>query len=307
MWKFFGNKRVLNRVVKNERRRVRKRVKLYLHTRGRILYAALLAVGVFLIAAASQDLISTQIEYASARSEYEQLRDMFTAAAIAPTPVVPAPDGTSSIDIDSETPPQPDDSESNDTGAETGLVQPPVSSSGFWMPVAAHLDLKEINPDYIGWIYINNQISYPVVRGRNNSHYIYTTFSGQRNSSGAIFMDHRNSRGFDEPVVIIYGHNMGDGSMFAPLNQYLGAEFMEAHPEIVITTPDEGVLTYRIIAVRQTDAWDRMFYLSFTDEEVAEWTFRNAPDGAERYLILSTCTHSADRDERLLIYAALVT
>jgi len=50
----------------------------------------------------------------------------------------------------------------------------------------------EINPDYVGWLKIDGtNIDFPIVRGNDNEKYLTTTFKGEENILGAVFMDYR--------------------------------------------------------------------------------------------------------------------
>ena len=160
----------------------------------------------------------------------------------------------------------------------------------------------EINPDYIGWITVDRtNIDYPVVQGIDNIKYLDTTFNGETNPAGTIFMDYRSKYGFDSPLVIIYGHNMKDGTMFARLCPSL------IKRNITITTKDRELLTYNIIAVRATDIFDPVFDLFEQDENaVFEYLERfNVPQSSNRLLVLSTCISGGNADKRLLIIAVL--
>ena len=78
--------------------------------------------------------------------------------------------------------------------------------------------LRDINPDCVGWIEIpGTNISYPIVQGRDNDHYLRLNFEGKYSVGGVIFLDHRCDSDFDRTNTIIYGHNMRDGSMFGSL------------------------------------------------------------------------------------------
>jgi len=165
--------------------------------------------------------------------------------------------------------------------------------------------LKDINPDYIGWIIIpGTGISYPVVLGPDNEKYINLTFSGHTNSSGAIFMDYRCTKGFDSPVSLVYGHSMNDGSMFAPIRKYLDVKYINEHPIITISTVNGDILTYRIFNARRVEARDSVYSMDFLKVPEAG-VFPGAPDSADRFLILSTCIGYKANDERLVVYAAL--
>ena len=93
-------------------------------------------------------------------------------------------------------------------------------------------ELSEINPDFIGWIYIEGtRIDYPVVQGVDNKKYMNTTFMGTRSRAGAIFMDVRNHFGWETPLVALYGHNSSSGAMFAGLRRELLGEYIYNNKE----------------------------------------------------------------------------
>jgi len=167
-------------------------------------------------------------------------------------------------------------------------------------------ELYDINPDYIGWIVVKGtNINYPIVRGTNNDKYLTATFSGEYNLAGSIFMDARCFNGFGSPVAIIYGHNMKDGSMFASLKDYLEPGFAKKNPLINIVTAELNILSYRIFDARRVDATDEIFSLNF--QEIPEpGFFTSQPEGAERFLVLSTCIGGPIKDERMLVFASLV-
>ena len=232
----------------------------------RLTVATVFLVGLALVVFSVLQLYRGFSESAAARAEYEQLRSISIAAIEAQAP---------------------------EDSSESDSAEIPLS------------ELAAINPDFVGWITIfGTSVNYPVVRGIDNKRYLHTTFGGARNSAGAIFMDYRVTQGFDSPVSIIYGHNMRNGSMFATLLNYLNREFLEQNSEILIITVVGERLVYRIFEVRRTDAWDRVYLLDFSDAQAIA-RFPSAPMGAERILVLSTCSSNANRNERLLIFAAL--
>ena len=169
-------------------------------------------------------------------------------------------------------------------------------------PTAAD-ELIEINPGYMGWIFMENtRIDYPVVRGVDNSMYMDFTFSGVRNRAGAIFMDFRCYEGFNTPLTVLYGHNSRNGSMFASLHNVSEGDFVH------IVTPDDVTRRYRIYEIRLTDIFDSSYTLIGKSEEVVMDFLQdelNAPRGSNRLLLLSTCVHSHNPDDRLVVLAVL--
>jgi len=169
------------------------------------------------------------------------------------------------------------------------------------------LDLSDINPDYIGWIRIEGtKIDYPIVQAKDNEKYLHTTFSSERNASGAIFMDYRCRKGFESLPAIIYGHNMKDGSMFASLHHYRDRAYLDEHPEIIILTADGNKQVYRVFAAFEADITDPVYHLPNHKQEAVKnyMVARGAPESAERFIVLSTCTRSRNEAKRLLVLAA---
>ncbi|MCL2249297.1 MAG: class B sortase [Oscillospiraceae bacterium] len=255
------------------------------------IYISSLVLGAVLIISALAIFLYIINEESTARAEYDILREI-----VSPLPVTEA-----TIDIDS---PEDLPTEAEDISYYDEAEADPVDYAQ--LRRLAMEELLEINSDFIGWISIADLINYPIVRGANNVRYLNTTFMGERNRAGAIFMDYRHTRGFDETIKIIYGHLTGDGTMFSQLHRFRNSTFLAENPYIEITTLDGEVLTYRIFAARMTDAWNPAYTLSFTDTERAIRGFPGAPPDAEHFMLLSTCTYSADDDERFLVFAALV-
>ncbi len=141
-------------------------------------------------------------------------------------------------------------------------------------------------------------IDYPVVKGADNDRYLNTTFTGEGNASGAIFMDYRCSEDFDSAFALVYGHNMRDGSMFAPLLNYPGNSRQTENHTISILSPDGDARVYSVFAVRTTDIHDTTFNLPGKGRESAQRysSELGAPENTD-ILVLSTCT---DRDDDLI-------
>lgn len=144
------------------------------------------------------------------------------------------------------------------------------------------------NADCIGWLSIDGtNISYPVMHTPSDPQkYLRRNFYGKYSQSGVPFLDGRCD--IQSTNLIIYGHNMKNGTMFSDLKRYADRDFLNAHRTVKFETVD-GIRYYTVTDVLKTntsDAWyDRI----------------SAEDG--RRLILSTC-YGSGKDGRLLIIAA---
>lgn len=144
------------------------------------------------------------------------------------------------------------------------------------------------NADCIGWLSIDGtNISYPVMHTPSEPQkYLRRNFYGRYSQSGVPFLDGRCD--IQSTNLIIYGHNMRNGTMFSNLKKYVDREFLNAHRTVKFETTD-GIRYFTVTKVLRTDITDAWY-----DRIAAE-------DG--RQLILSTC-HGSGKDGRLLIIAA---
>ena len=171
------------------------------------------------------------------------------------------------------------------TDTETETSAEPTEQSATEHNIPA---LIAVNGDCIGWLSIDGtSISYPVMYTPSEPQkYLRRSFYGQYSQSGVPFLDGRCSTVGGN--LIIYGHNMKNGTMFSDLKKYVNREFLNAHRTVKFETAD-GVQTFTVTEVRKTNTADP-WYNRITSE-----------DG--RHLILSTC-YGSGKDGRLLIIAA---
>lgn len=112
--------------------------------------------------------------------------------------------------------------------------------------------LKEKNSDFAGWIRIDGtKLDYPVMHTPDNmEYYLRRTFDKKYSISGTPFMDKNCTA--DSRLVLIYGHHMDNGTMFAPLHNYRKKEFWDSHREIRFDTLTE-TRTYEVISAFYTE------------------------------------------------------
>lgn len=202
--------------------------------------------------------------------------------------------------------------EEEETGTEGEAEVPKEETKE--LPKGPQIDfegLKKINPDVIGWLQIETlDISYPIVKGTDNEHYLHYTFEGQKNAVGAIFIDYTNSSNFEDCNTIIYGHNMKDGSMFGTFRKLHEKENFTS-PYVWICTP-EYTWRYEIFSVHTTSAsGDTYTLFSNADQEFAQYleemkaaselTLDAVPSVEDKVITMSTCT--GDSSTRFVIQA----
>ena len=144
------------------------------------------------------------------------------------------------------------------------------------------------NADCIGWLSIDStNISYPIMHTPSDPQkYLRRNFYGKYSQSGVPFLDGRCD--LQSTNLIIYGHNMRNGTMFSDHKRYVDRDFLNAHRTVKFETTD-GVQTFIVTEALKTNT-------------SGGWYDRIAAE-AGRQLILSTC-YGSGKDGRLLIIAA---
>lgn len=91
---------------------------------------------------------------------------------------------------------------------------------------AGILALHEENPDCIGWLTIDGtRIDYPVMyRPGDKNYYLHRDFNGEYSANGCLFLAEECVPG-DSDNLIIYGHHMNSGKMFADLEKIRTKDF----------------------------------------------------------------------------------
>ena len=173
----------------------------------------------------------------------------------------------------------------------------------------------------VGWIQIEGtSIDYPVMQTPTDpNYYLKHDFEKHYTDYGCPFMQADCDALCPSDNLIIYGHNMKDGSMFADLAKYRSKDFWQTHKTVWFDT-ELGSYAYEIFAVIHTtvqahDADAFPFYWlvdAASPEEFADYvsacqmralydTGISAQYG-DKLLTLSTCDNITD-DGRLLVIA----
>ena len=173
--------------------------------------------------------------------------------------------------------------------------------------------LQNMNPDIYAWIKVpGTVIDYPIVQsGTDNSYYLNHNFYGEKNAHGTIFLDESCST--EDPVLLLHGHHMKDGTMFGSLKQYRDKEFRQAHTEILLDM-GEGFDTYEVFAILQIDLTKEDYFAyekipkdadsltAYLKQMQKNATWYEQPEQEDKLLLLSTCAYGSE-DERMVVAA----
>lgn len=174
--------------------------------------------------------------------------------------------------------------------------------------------LKQKNSDAIAWIKVNGtDIDFPVVKGTDNSYYLTHNFDKEKNKAGWIFADYRNKFDGTDKNIIIYGHNMKNGSMFASLKDVIKEEWYnnENNKYIALITENENC-KYQVFSVYQieTEEYYLQTNISNFKEFVEKIKGRSKKDfnvdikETDNILTLSTCADNTKY--RVVLHAVKV-
>lgn len=178
------------------------------------------------------------------------------------------------------------------------------------------------NNDLAGWLSIENTaIDYPVMQCGDDEYYLHHDFYGNDSKYGCLYVRGKADLA-DGTNVIIYGHNMKDGSMFGDLDLYQSADFCRERSTISFDTLYEQ-RTYEVIAVFRSQVYDvdedvfkyYQFYGAHTQEEFDDF-YQNIKELSlydtgvtaqfgDTFLTLSTCAYHVT-DGRFVVVAKRV-
>lgn len=160
------------------------------------------------------------------------------------------------------------------------------------------------NGDTIGWLKIDGtDIDYVVMQAPDEiDKYLHRDFYGKDSYRGCLFVDEYCDI-FNSDNLIVYGHNMKDGSMFGTLDSYADEGFCAEHKKIRFDTIYEKH-TYEVVAAIKTNIPakdEKCFryyeYTSSNDEE----TFLEYMDFIEKNRLYDTGVEIQPGDKLLTL------
>lgn len=174
-------------------------------------------------------------------------------------------------------------------------------------------ELYNQNQDLIGWIRIEDtKINYPVMYTPNDPElYLHKNFERKYAYGGLPFLDGRNEAFSKTENLIIYGHNMKNGTMFGQIPQYANKSYWEKHPIVqfdLLTEQREYevVGAFRSHQFREDEAGFRYYdYIDLTDQysfdeyircvkQASIYNTGITPQWGDQLLTLSTCSYHTD-------------
>lgn len=199
---------------------------------------------------------------------------------------------------------------------------------GLWIsdpkiPQATRLDdtskidweaLRTQYPDVVGWVTVpNSEVSQPICAAPANDpdFYLDHAADGSWSWRGCPYLDVTSGIiPLSRSVSLVYGHHANDGSVFSELADYYDQSFLDAHPYIVLETPEHDVVL-QVVAARRVNARSELAQTSFRDAaEVTSWLSAEIERAeasisgtvrADRVFEIVTCSYGRYANQRTLV------
>lgn len=225
--------------------------------------------------------------------------------------------------VDPDTPDDPDvvDSDDIENRVEPDpIVEPEGMEATFakYKDVYAWIDI----PEFKTALGTSTDLSYPVAQHPSDrSFYLNRDLDGNNSKTGTLFteavVEGKTINGLDlnDPVTVIYGHNMANRTMFGGLQTFLSKmDFSQQH--LVYMYQKDRRVTYQIVGGVQYDLSHIIYYHDFSNDEVFNSFFdqlwketdgttnldrANKPVAGDKVLILSVCKNGDDNHRYLVV------
>lgn len=176
-------------------------------------------------------------------------------------------------------------------------------------------DEKPYIKNCVAWIEIpGTDIDYPVMQKQGDpEYYLRRNYKGEYSYSGTPFLDENCNIRLSKNLIV-YGHNMKDGTMFSDLMKYKDLPFCTEHQAMKLTI--DGITydytLYAVCFVNASDGW-YTFTNEVSEDNFAELishiqnqsSYISSTEQAEygdQFLTLSTCDYTSE-DSRLIVIA----
>ena len=177
-------------------------------------------------------------------------------------------------------------------------------------------------PEFKTALGTSTDLSYPVAQHPSDrGFYLNRDLDGNNSKTGTLFTEAVvegktiNSKDLNDPVTVIYGHNMANRTMFGGLQTFLSKmDFSQQH--LVYMYQKDRRVTYQIVGGVQYDLSHIIYYHDFSNDEVFNSFFdqlwketdgttnldrANKPVAGDKVLILSVCKNGDDNHRYLVV------
>ena len=200
------------------------------------------------------------------------------------------------------------------------IVEPEGMEATFakYKDVYAWIDI----PEFKTALGTSTDLSYPVAQHPSDrSFYLNRDLDGNNSKTGTLFTEAVvegktiNGKDLNDPVTVIYGHNMANRTMFGGLQTFLSKmDFSQQH--LVYMYQKDRRVTYQIVGGVQYDLSHIIYYHDFSNDEVFNSFFdqlwketdgttnldrANKPVAGDKVLILSVCKNGDDNHRYLVV------
>lgn len=200
------------------------------------------------------------------------------------------------------------------------IVEPEGMEATFakYKDVYAWIDI----PEFKTALGTSTDLSYPVAQHPSDrGFYLNRDLDGNSSKTGTLFTEAVvegktiNGKDLNDPVTVIYGHNMANRTMFGGLQTFLSKmDFSQQH--LVYMYQKDRRVTYQIVGGVQYDLSHIIYYHDFSNDEVFNSFFdqlwketdgttnldrANKPVAGDKVLILSVCKNGDDNHRYLVV------
>ena len=191
--------------------------------------------------------------------------------------------------------------------SETTTASPELPSEVQEQLIETAVSLNNAYPNAIGWLYIpDTVINYPVMQSDDNFYYLEHAYDGSPLKAGSVYLDCRCEGRFQNPINIVYAHNMKNGSMFAQITRFKNDSFFENHKYGWLATP-ETVYRIDFFSLAVADWHDELYK---GDTSISEWIPHIYDRSAvsremtytedDRFVSFSTCSYEFENARNIL-------
>ncbi len=187
-----------------------------------------------------------------------------------------------------------------------------------------YAELYKQNTDMVGWVKIaGTKLNYPVMQSVDEPNfYLKHGFDKKYTDYGCPYVQENCAVSAPSDNLVLYGHHMNDGSMFAVLDKYKKEAFWKEHKTIqfdTLTQRNEYEIVAAFTTVVYTDSPESFRYYHFTnagseeefDEYIAKCKELSLYDTGvtaeygDKLITLSTCEYSRTNG-RIVVVAKLM-